>query len=268
MTTSNETRRPQPARCAEAAGGEARPIDASPAGIDAAIEDPGLPVEQMQLVLRNHRLVATQLERIGRNPAWTRHQQIKKALVVHPRTPLSLSGHLLPHLFWNDLSDAAARPTTHPVIRRRAERLLVRRTADLGAGERINLARRATRGVIAAFLKDEDPRVLAALLDNPRLTENEAVLLASDETTPVESLAGLADHPGWSRRRDVRLALLANARTPVSAALGLLRGASTQDLQQLLENDKVPKIVRIGAARRLSAATGDSAGRRSGDRPA
>jgi hypothetical protein len=53
----------------------------------------------------------------------------------------------------------------------------------------------------------------------------------------------------------VRLALLSNPRTPVPVALQLVEKLSLRDLRQLIKDDKVPTIVRVGADRRLDRAS-------------
>ena len=58
-----------------------------------------------------------------------------------------------------------------PALRRAAETHLAARLPGMAVGEKISLARRASPGVIAQLRHDPSPRVIAALLDNPRLTE-------------------------------------------------------------------------------------------------
>jgi hypothetical protein len=60
-------------------------------------------------------------------------------------------------------------------------------------------------------------------------------------------------HPDWSVRRAVRVALLRNPRTPVADALHLLAGLAPPDLERMVRDEEVPRIVQIGAGRRLAA---------------
>jgi hypothetical protein len=45
--------------------------------------------------------------------------------------------------------------------------------------------------------------------------------------------------------------LLRNPRTPVHAAMRLLKSMPRRDLKKLGRDDKIPKIVRMGAERRM-----------------
>jgi hypothetical protein len=67
-------------------------------------------------------------------------------------------------------------------------------------------------------------------------------------------LAHLAEHPTWGSRRAVRLSLVGNPRTPIATALRLIEGLSREDLERILHDDQIPRIVRVGAERRLGSA--------------
>ena len=75
---------------------------------------------------------------------------------------------------------------------------------------------------------------------------------------PEPFLRRLAEHAEWGGRRDVRLALATNPRTPVPQALRLVDGLGVADLKRLVNDDKVPTIVRIGASRTVERRTGGS----------
>jgi hypothetical protein len=59
------------------------------------------------------------------------------------------------------------------------------------------------------------------------------------------------------------MALLRNARTPVPVAFRLVGATPAPDLRRLVKDAKVPRIVRVGAERRLAGTPGRTpAGRR------
>jgi len=217
-----------------------------------ALENPSLTDEKLLRLLRNPHVTPQILSRIGRDRRWTRVYEIKRALVRHPRSPLVVSRGFLPYLHWKDLAEACADLRVHPVARRQAERLLGTRVDELSLGEKVTLARRASRGLIRALIDAGEPQVLRGLLGNERTVEADAIRIASGPRATPELLRHLADHPKWGRRRDVRLALLRNRRTPVPVALRLAGGLAPPDLRRLLKDDKVPRIVRVGAERRLA----------------
>lgn len=227
--------------------------------LEGAADNPSLGEDEMVLLLRNRAAAPALLARIARDTRWTRRHEVKRLLVAHPRTPLPLARSLAPHLYWRDLAETAEDVRVSPAVRRQAEEILTLRLQEMALGERIALAHRASRGVIAALRELKDGEVIRALLGNSRLLESDAIRIASRDDAPRDALATLAEHPLWSTRHAVRMAVVLNPRTPVRAALGLVRRMSRHDLSRLARDPRAPRIVRVGAARRLETAS-DRAG--------
>lgn len=203
-------------------------------------------------MLRDSATPAEVLRRIGRDRRWTRRREIRRALVQHAKTPLAVSRAMLPFLYRNDLIELARDLRAQPTLRRHAETLLGKRVEEMTLGERVSLARQATAGVIPALVEDGHSRVLRSLLDNKRLTEDVAVEIASARCADGALLEYFAICSPWSRRPAVSLALLGNRRTPVSAALRLIARLAPRELARVAGDAGFPRIVRIGASRRLA----------------
>jgi hypothetical protein len=232
-------------------------LSSAPASyLEGALDNPALTHRELLLLLRNRNAVPALLSRIARDRSWTRFYEVKKAIVAHPKCPLIASRTLVQHLFWKDLVEVAVNVKAHPVIRRRSEELLRARVDELAVGERVALATRATRGLIPCLLESAESRVLSRLLSNPRLVEGDVVRIASGQRAPAPVLAQIAAHHRWGGRRDVRLAVLRNGRTPLQAALGLVAKLDQRDLQRLSKDGKVRRIVRIRAERQLENSAG------------
>ncbi len=181
--------------------------------------------------------------------------EVRRLLVQHPQAPLSLARSLLAYLFWKELMEVSVNLRVNPLLRRQAERLLLVRMEELTVGEKIALARRAPRGVLGPLIRSDDTRVLRSVLGNPSLVEQDAVTIAGAPRASGEVLAYLSSHPKWGVRRPVRQALLRNPRTPVAVALKLVAALPQRELRQLIRVADVPKIVRVGAERRLDSGT-------------
>jgi hypothetical protein len=239
---------------------------AGPDYLDGAAENPLLGNGEMVLLLRNRAARPALLSGLARARRWTRYHEIKKALVAHPSCPLAASHALLPHLFWKDHLDLALDVRAHPVVRRRAEQLVLARLDELGTGELVAVATRATRALIARLAESRNPRVLERLISNARVVEADVLRIARSRHAPATVLARLTGHHRWCGRLDVRTALLRNPRTPVQASLGLLGRLEPESLRRVARDAKVPRIVRIGAERRLLRCNGN--GSRAACRPA
>jgi hypothetical protein len=210
--------------------------------------------------LRDRRLAPDLLARIAAEPRWLRSRRVQRALASHPSLPLAAARNLLPRLGWRDLADLAAQPHASAALRSAAEQRLVACLEELELGARTTLARRAGRGLIPALAAGRQARVLQSLLSNPNLREADAVAFASDPSTPREALELLSAHDRWSARPAVRVALSLNPRTPVQAALRLLRTLEPRQLRSVANDDRVSPLVRIGAERRLAQPTPPASG--------
>jgi hypothetical protein len=215
-----------------------------------------LEVHDALLLLRSRTIPVGLIRRIAATPGWIRHDRVRAAIVLHPRTPRPIAIGLLPQLRWSDLLKATTTPSLPAPIALGAERLLSDRLGEMSLGEKITLARSATEGVLRMLRRETSPLLLRALLDNPRFRPDDALSLAERAETPAASLRLLAESPRFRSRIDLRLALAGHPSTPPQVALGLLASLDPADLGRLIENPATPALVRVAAERRLGGSLG------------
>lgn len=203
-------------------------------------------------LLRRGDLSRESFDEILNDRAARRFHVVRRVLAGHPHTPRRDALSLVSTLYWRDLAHLSADVRVHPEVRRAADRNLLRRLSEMALAERIDLARSAGRGVLAALRVDSDPRVVAAFLDNRFTTEPDVVQTAARAQAPPAVLETIAAHPRWTLRPGIRSALLRNPALPTAAALGLLLATSPRDLRELLENPDVSRILRACAERVLA----------------
>ncbi|ANM28371.1 hypothetical protein ABI59_00105 [Acidobacteria bacterium Mor1] len=229
---------------------------APPPYLEGALQNPKMQEDQIGLLLRNPGLTGPLLESLARNGRWTRIYEVKKRLVRHPRTPFQAARNLVHHLLWKDLAETAADSRLHPAIRRQAESMLKTRLDSLALGEKITLARKATPAIVEVLVEGRERPVLEALLGNPALDPGAAEKLAARRGTPPEVLSRMATHSRWALLPAIRLAVAHNPRTPVAVALKLIERMPRAELERLVLQEDAPKIVLVGAQRRLTEAAG------------
>ena len=156
------------------------------------------------------------------------------------RTPSSSFRGSTGATWWRFALDLRVRPT----VRRAAELRLIERLSGMSVGERVAIARRGSARVVQGLRGDPNPRVIHALLENPRLTEAILLPMLHDEKTPTSTLAVLADATRWVARYPVRLAICRNPRTPTSSALKLLPLLKKGDLRAVAADPRLPGAVR------------------------
>jgi hypothetical protein len=108
----------------------------------------------------------------------------------------------------------------------------------------------------AILIRDSNKVVAAAVMHNPRITENEVEAIAAMRTISDEVLRIIALNRAWARSYPIIHNLARNSRTPIATAIGILPRIRTKDLQQLTQNRNVSEAVRRQAFRLLATRTG------------
>ncbi len=85
---------------------------------------------------------------------------------------------------------------------------------DLTLGHRKSLAKTQKMSVLRKLFKDQDPMVVRSLLLNPRLTESEALKIASLQPTSPRILEEVFHNARWVARYRVKKALVCNPYCP------------------------------------------------------
>lgn len=195
-------------------------------------------------LFRNPFLTEVQIERLLGSKRLLSAYEVRMEAARHPRTPQILALRFIPGLYWADQVRIGLDMRLHPIVRRAAETRLLERLPGLSVGEKMAIARSAAPGVLSALRHDPTPRVIAALLENPRLTEGLLLPLLASEAAQPSVLAVVAANPKWSVRYPVRLALCQNSRTPLDRALMLLPMLKRNDLESVAANLHLPLPLR------------------------
>jgi hypothetical protein len=207
-----------------------RAPELSPAAVRQALRNPYVTAEVIGELATHERLLA--------------FYEVRRDLVRCPATPENLALRMVAGLYWADLMAIGLDTRLHPLLRRAADWHLLARLPGLAVGEKISLARRAGPALLAHLRHDPTPRVIAALLDNPRLTEGTLAPLAHGESTPAPVLELIANDRRWGSRYPLRLALARNPAMPLGAALRLLPALHKPDLRAVAGDPHLPEPLR------------------------
>ncbi len=203
-----------------------------------------LDVPAARHLFRNPFVTATMIEQVIASPRLVSAYEVRCAAAFHPRTPRLDALRFVQGLYWRDLARLGIDTRVHPLVRRAADRRLVGRLPGLAVGEKVAIGRSASPAVLATLRHDPTPRVLAAVLENPRVTEGLLLPLAAGETSAPGALGLLAGHPRWGARYPIRVALCRNPRTPLATALGLLPLLKKRDLDAVAADARLLLPVR------------------------
>jgi hypothetical protein len=142
-------------------------------------------------------------------------------------------------------------PTPEPSMANPAE-ALPRELGELPLGVRRSLAKGTEKPVLERLLLDPDLMVIRHLLDNPRITEDDVIRIASRRPIPGSTLNEVAKNRRWASRRKVRIALTRNPHCPTDVALRALGSLPLRDLRELRDDATLSSEVRRHADEELA----------------
>lgn len=210
---------------------------AKPERLEQVMEDVAMLLEDEALaILENPYVTPRMLSQIAQSQRLAAYYNVRLRLVAHRQTPQAHAVKFVHYLYWFDLLRLSVDVRVPAPVRRAIDTQLVNRIDKLSLGERVSSARRCGTTLIRAFLFDSHPRVFESLLVNPRLREDDLMILTVSEKATPEQLRMIANDPKWSYRYAIRKALVLNPRTPRSSAASQLRYLSKRDLRQLHAN--------------------------------
>jgi regulator of extracellular matrix RemA (YlzA/DUF370 family) len=139
-----------------------------------------------------------------------------------------------------------------------AERVtLIRRIMFMTTKDRMKLAMKGDREARSILIRDSNKVVCSAVVNNPRITEQEIENVAAMRTVSDEVLRLISINRGWARNYSIIHNLARNPKTPIPTAMNILLRIRTKDLVILSQNRNVSETVRRQAYRLTAARTGN-----------
>ena len=124
--------------------------------------------------------------------------------------------------------------------------------AGLSVPMKVELAAKGNREVRGILSRDMSSIVARAVMQSPKLTEQDILSYAASTQTHEEILRAIAESRQWTSNRQVVSALVQNPRTPPPAAIRFLRAFQTNELRILMQNRGLSAAVRLEARRILA----------------
>jgi hypothetical protein len=227
----------------------------SPEILRDLVADAKLPEDVALALLKRRDLSADIVETLTHNSALMKCRRVMLAVVAHPRTPRHISLPLARQLYTFEMMQIALTPTVAADIRMTVEDMLVTRLETISPGERLTLAKNASTRVAAALLCDPENRVVAAALENPRLTEMSIIRALEKRDAPPAFVQSVCRHPKWSLRNEVQVALIRNPHTPAARALTYAHRLPTATLRDLLANADLAVAVKLALIEEVNTRT-------------
>ncbi|HXP48025.1 MAG TPA: hypothetical protein VN810_12185, partial [Terriglobales bacterium] len=136
----------------------------------------------------------------------------------------------------------AAQAAADPVQHKRLSTL--QRIASLGVAARVQLAMKGSREERFILVRDGCKVVALAVLESPKLAENEVEVLASMRNVQETVLRTITLKRKFMKSYSVVKALVNNPRTPMDVSLTLLPHLLLNDLKVLVTNKNIADTIR------------------------
>jgi len=129
---------------------------------------------------------------------------------------------------------------------------LPRSVAEIPLGTRRALAKGIDRGLLDRLLLDPDPIVIANILENARITEDDVVRIAGRRPMPGSSLAEIRRSRRFGARPRVCEALAYNPYCPTDVAIAVIGTLGLRALRQVARDAKLHPELRSHAREEIA----------------
>ena len=133
---------------------------------------------------------------------------------------------------------------------------ILNRIMKMGMKDRVKLAMKGDREARNILIRDPNRIVAQAVIQNPRITEQEIEKIAAMRSVPEDILRKVANDRQWARSYSVVHNLARNPRTPIANVMNILSRLQLKDLAALSKNKNISETVRRQALRLSQSRTG------------
>ena len=228
----------------------ARNLADKPGVCDAMVQNKNCPAEQLVPLVRHLSTLGIQslmeeLDRISESPALALALEHSSSLTVEQKNQL----HEL-HGPGNPIDEAALEEAAAAVepdaVRRQT---LIQRLAKMTVAQRVQFAMKGGPEARRTLIRDNNKVVQRAVLQSPRLTDQEVEAFACMTNLTDEILRLIGKNRNFRKNYNVVRNLLNNGKAPLDISLNLLPMLNPTDLKRLGMNKNIPETLRATAVK-------------------
>ncbi len=117
----------------------------------------------------------------------------------------------------------------------------------MGISERVRLALTGNKTERLVLIKDPNRLVQTAVLDSPKMADDEVLIHVRNLSLPGEIIGKIATNREWTKNYTIILALVANPKTPVNRAISFVKQLHDRDLKLLSRDRNISPVIRVVA---------------------
>lgn len=126
-----------------------------------------------------------------------------------------------------------------------------KRLEDMNVTEKIRTAMLGNGMQRALLIRSTNRLVAAAVLDSPKIADDEIIKYAASRNVSEDILRRIANRGSWLRLYEVKLNLVTNPKTPVGEGMKLLVHLRESDMKRVAASKGVAAAVRTAATNHL-----------------
>jgi len=219
-----------------------------PGVCDAMVQNKNCAAEFLVPVVRHLSAIGIQslmeeLDRVSESPALASALEQSPAVTVDQKNQLHElhgPGHAIDEVA---LAEAAAAAESD-LARRQT---LIQRLAKMTVAQRVQFAMKGGSEARRTLIRDNNKVVQRAVLQSPRLTDQEVEAFASMSSLTDEILRLIANNRNFRKNYTVVRNLINNPKTPIDVSLHMLPILNAIDLKRLTTNKNIPETLRTTA---------------------
>jgi hypothetical protein len=219
-----------------------------PGVCDAMVQNKNCPAENLVPIVRHLSTLGIQalmeeLERVSESPALAAALEHSSSLTVDQKNQL----HEL-HGPGNPIDEAAlaeAAAAVEPDVVRR--QTLIQQLAKMTVAQRVQFAIKGGSEARRTLIRDSNKVVQRAVLQSPRLTDQEVEAFAAMSSLTDEILRLIAGNRNFRKNYTVVRNLINNPKAPLDVTMHMLPMLNAVDLKRLTTNKNVPETLRTTA---------------------
>ena len=215
---------------------------------DAMVQNKNCAAEFLAPVVRHLSTLGIQalmeeLERVSESPALAAALENSTSLTADQKSQLhELHGPGAP---LDEAAIAEAAAAAEPDLARR--QTLLQRLAKMTVAQRVQFAIKGGGEARRTLIRDSNKVVQRAVLQSPRLTDQEVEAFAAMSNLSDEILRLIANNRNFRKNYTVVRNLINNPKTPLDVTLHMLPMLNAVDLKKLTTNKNVPETLRTTA---------------------
>lgn len=213
---------------------------------DAMVQNKSCAAEHLVPVARHLsslgvKTLLEELDRVSDSPALAAALEHSSAITADQKAQL----HELMGSAIDEAALAEAAAEAEPDMAKR--QTLLQRVAKMTVAQRVQFAIKGGSDARRTLIRDSNKVVQRAVLQSPRLTDQEVEAFASMSTLTDEILRLIANNRNFRKNYAVVRNLINNPKTPLDVSLHMLPMINAMDLKKLTTNKNIPETLRSTA---------------------